>query len=142
MSYLPPFADATDVVAIWREPTADEAARLDGLIDQASQTVRDEVPLVGGLSVDERIADGSLSDLTVRRIVVAMVHRVVAVPQFVRQQSTTVDDGTESMTFDASVSSGEMHLTDREFAVLTGRRGRSGQRAFTITPGAGSFPWT
>lgn len=142
MSALPPFADVQDVVAIWRDVTSDEAGRVAARIDQASQQVRDEIPLVGGLTVDERIADGSLSDETVRRIVVAMVHRVVSIPSFARQRTVTVDDGSTSTTYDASVSGGEMFITDREFGALTGRRGRSGQRAFTITPGAGSFPWT
>ena len=139
---MPPFADVADVEAIWRTVTSDEAGTIIARIDLASQMVRDEIPLVGGLTVDERVASGDLSDATVRRVVVSMVHRVVSVPGYVRQRSVTVDDGTESVTYDTTVSSGEMFITDREFAALTGRRGRTGQRAFTITPGVGSFPWT
>lgn len=133
MADLPPFADVQDVVSIWRPVTDAEANVIGARIDQASQQVRDEVPLVGGLTIDQRIESGDLSWGTVSRVVVAMVHRVVSIPAYARQQSVTVDDGTMSTTFDSSVSSGEMFITEREYASLIGRR-RTRQRAFTIIP--------
>ena len=140
MSDLPPFADVADVTAIWRDVTDAESNVIAARIEQASQQVRDEVPLVGGLTVDERIESGALSESSVRRVVVAMVHRVVSIPAYARQQSVTVDDGTMSTTFDSSVSGGEMFITEREYATLISRR-RLRQRAFTITPGPGPS-WT
>jgi hypothetical protein len=137
---MEPYADWTDV-KIGRAFTADEIESVIDLIGQASQMVRDSVPGVGGLDVDERIADGSLSSDTVRRVVVAMVKRIVSVPQFVRQRSVAVDDGSESVTYDSSVSGGEMFISERELASLMGKRGRPGQRAFTVTP-VGAYPWT
>lgn len=137
---MEPFADPVDVASIWRVLTAAEESIVAGRLDAASQMVRDEVPLVGGLDVDERITAGTLSLETVKQVVVAMVHRVVSIPGYIRQRSVTVDDATQSETFDSSVSGGEMFITDREMRRLMGRRS-SGQRAFTITPGPGAV-WT
>lgn len=137
---MEPFADPADVSSIWRDLTAAEETVVANRIEAASQMVRDEVPLVGGLDVDERINAGTLSLETVKQVVVAMVHRVVSIPGYIRQRSVTVDDATQSETFDSSVSGGEMFITDREMRRLMGRRS-GGQRAFTITPGPGAV-WT
>jgi hypothetical protein len=137
MSELPPFAEPLDVAAIWHELSAAEDSIVAERLAEASRMVRDDVPLVGGLDVDERIEAGLLSSETVRRVVVAMVHRVVSIPGYVRQRSVTVDDATEAVTYDSSVSGGEMFITDREMQRLTGRPARR-QRAFTITLGPGA----
>ena len=134
---MAPFADPSDVEAIWRELTNDEIAVVTARIAEASQLVQDEVPEVGGLTVDERITAGTLSPETVKQVVVAMVHRVVSIPGYLRQRTVTVDDATQSETYDVSVSGGEMFITDRELRRLMGRK-TSGQRAFTITPGPGA----
>jgi hypothetical protein len=136
MSDLPPFAELADKSA-WSSLDADSVYES---IAEASQMIRDDVPLVGGLNVDERIAAGSLSLDTVRSVVVAMVDRVVSVPGYVRQRSVTVDDATQSFTYDSSVSGGEMFITEREMQRLMGRSARR-QRAFTITLGPGAT-WT
>jgi hypothetical protein len=64
----------------------------------------------------------------------------VSVPGYVRQRSVTVDDATQSFTYDTSVSGGEMFITEREMQRLMGRSARR-QRAFTITLGPGAT-WT
>lgn len=133
---LPPFADPDDKSS-W---SSFDAGSVADAIAEASQMVRDDVPLVGGLDVDQRIASGSLSAATVRAVVVAMVDRVVSVPSYVRQQSVTVDDGSQSFTYDSTVSGGEMFISDREMQRLMGRAAKR-QRAFTITPGPGPI-WT
>lgn len=129
---MDPFAIPSDLESIWRPLSDDEALVVLARLDQASQIVRDEVPLVGGLDVDARIAAGSLSALTARDVVVAMVHRVMLNPAGIRSEGS----GPFTVTYDQELSSGEMHLTGRELARLSGR-GRSPQRAFTITPGSG-----
>lgn len=135
-----PFADLSNVEDIWRPVTSEaEANRVSARLDEASQMIRDETPLVGGLTVDQRLAAGTLSAETVRFIVVAMVERMVLPGRYVRQESTSVDDGTVSRTIDNSVSAGGMFIAPDEMRRLMGlkklRRG-----AFTITPGAGQ-PW-
>lgn len=131
---LTPFANPRDVANIWR-PLVDQAEedRVMFLLVKASDQVRDEVPKVKGLSVDERIAAGTLRPETVQGVVVDMVHRLVSVPRYVRQRSVTIDNDTKSETLDASVSSGEMTITDREMARLMGRKGGR-PKAFTVTP--------
>lgn len=134
---FPPFADPQDVADIWRPMDAAETDRVLNLLVKASDQIRDEVPLVNGLTVDERITAGTLRSETVRGVAVDMVHRLVSVPRYMRQTSVTIDGDTKAGTLDSSVSSGEMTITEREMDRLMGRKaGRS--KAFTITlaPGA------
>lgn len=134
---LTPFATPQDVENIWR-PLVDEAEtdRVFYLLVKASDQIRDEVPLVGGLTVEERITAGTLRPETVEGVVVDMVHRLVSIPRYMRQTSVTIDGDTKAGTLDASVSSGEMAITEREMDRLMGRK--SGRpKAFTITPSPG-----
>ena len=108
-------------------------------IAEASQMIRDEVPLVNGMDVDERILSGSLNAATVRNVVVSMVERVVVPARFVRQSSVAVDDGSHSETIDSSVSSGEMFISPNELRRLMGRRVVGRQVAFMVNPMAS---WT
>jgi len=124
-----PFADPSDVEAIWRPLTAAEVQLTEAWITEASQQVRDEVPDVGGLDVDERVTAGSLSADTVRSVVARMVRRVMMNPEGARERSQTVDDYQETVVVDTALSSGEMYITPRELKRLTGLRGR---RAFQI----------
>lgn len=134
------FADYTDVQGIWRTLTDQEIITVTARIAEASQMIRDEVPLVNGMDVDERILSGSLNAATVRNVVVSMVERVVVPARFVRQESSTVDDGSESRTIDSSVSSGEMFISPNELRRLMGRRVVGRQVAFMVNPMSGS--WT
>lgn len=127
---MEPFADIADVEAIWRPLTDAESQLAAAWIDEASQQVRDEVPDVDGLDVDERITAGSLSAGTVRSVVARMVRRVLMNPEGVRQRTHTLDDFQETITVDSALSSGEMFISPREMNRLTGLTGR--RRAFEI----------
>lgn len=135
-----PFADYMDVQGIWRTLTDDEIIRVTARIAEASQMIRDEVPLVEGLDVDERITANLLNAATVKNVVVSMVERVVVPARFVRQSSVAVDDGSHSETIDSSVSSGEMFISSNELRRLLGRRVVGRQLAFMVNPMSGS--WT
>lgn len=142
---MDPFATPSDVEAIWRPLTGAELNVVATRLVDASQMVRDEVPLVGGLDVDERIEAGTLKVETVRQVVVAMVERLSVVQRFVRQQSTAVDDGSQSVTIDSSVSAGEMFISAREMRRLSGSRNRNGQQAYMVPSVPLTFgcsPWT
>lgn len=120
----PVFADLPDVTAIWRpvtDPT--EIALVLGWIGEASQEIRDNVPAVMGLDVDARIADGSLSQATVRSIVARMVRRVMLNPTGVRQQSVSMEDYVQSSTIDSTLSKGELYISDSEMKRLLGFNG-------------------
>lgn len=139
---LYPFAAFEDVEAIWRPLSDDEAAVAGAWIDQASQQIRDEVPDIDGLDVDERLAAGSLSQDTVRYVVARMVLRVMMNPGGNRQQSRTVDDYSESFTVDSARASGELFISDRELRRLMGVRSGKGQ-AFSLdtAPDSPIFVW-
>jgi hypothetical protein len=94
--------------------------------------------LVKGLTVDQRITAGTLTEDDVRDVVSEMVLRTFTLTPYVRQSSVAVDDGSKSNTFDSSVADkGGVYLTEAEVRTLSGRRA-SGGRAFTIIPGADS----
>lgn len=138
---LTPFAFPQDVANIWRPLVAGEEDRLLNLLVKASDQIRDETPLVKGMTVDERITAGTLRPETVAGVAVDMVHRLVSIPRYMRQTSVTIDGDTKSGTLDASVSSGEMTITEREMARLMGQKGGR-SKAFTVTPASCSArPW-
>lgn len=132
---MEPFATPSDVEAIWRPLTGNEESTVMAWIEQASQQVRDEVPLVLGLDIDERIISGSLSAVTVRSVVAQMVRRVMINPD--GDSSVTEQTGPFSVTRSKSraTGSGALYVSAAEMRRLLGRR--SVQRAFTITPGPG-----
>lgn len=135
---MDPFATPGDIEAIWRPLTDAETGKAVARIEQASRLVRREVPLVKGLTVDQRITAGTLTVDDVRDVVSEMVLRTFTLTPYVRQQSVAVDDGSKSNTFDSSVSDkGGVYLTEAELRTLSGRRS-SGGRAFTIIPGPDS----
>ena len=129
MTASPPFADPSDIEGIWRPLSAEDAALAAAWIDQASQQVRDEVPDVDGLTVDERITAGTLAPETVRDVVARMVLRVLMNPEGARQRSHSLDDYQETVLVDSTRSSGEMFISAAEMKRLTGLQGR---RAFEI----------
>lgn len=126
------YATADDVAAIWRPLTTAEEGVVTARLAQASRIVTREVQRVTGVSVDGLILAGELTADDVKDVVVDMVYRLVSIPGFVRQESVTVDDGSRSFTYDASVSKGGLFLSDDELSLLTG--GSSGA-AFTVIPG-------
>lgn len=132
---MDPFADWLDV-KIGRPFTSDEIELVVDWIDKASQLVRDTVPDIGGLDVDERIAEGSLSQATVRDVVAAMVRRVMLNPE--GNSAVTEQTGPFSVTRTKATANaaGDLYIKSRELARLMGKRDRR-QVAYTVTPGAG-----
>jgi hypothetical protein len=133
---MEPFATPGDVQAIWHPLSADETNTVMSWINEASQLVRDSVPLVAGFDIDERIAVGSLDESTVRSVVAQMVRRVMLNPY--GDSSVTEQTGPFSVTRTKAngMSSGGLYLSPSEMRRLLGRR-TLGQVAFTITPGPG-----
>ena len=131
-----PFSDPSDLEAIWRPLTDAERTAVAGRMAEASQMIRDEIPIVGGFTVDERIYDGSLQLSTVQQVVIAMVRRVSINPD--GDSSVTEQTGPFSVTRTKSraIATGEMFISGRERSRLMGR-GRSGQVAYEITLGTG-----
>jgi hypothetical protein len=137
----PPFATGDDVAGIWRALRGDEVEMVDNLLDDASAMIL-ESPLVVA-----RITAGTLSAGTLRYVAKHMVRRVMLNPGGLRQFSTTVDDATKSGTYDTTVSSGQLYITDGEFSRLLGEVPTSAQTgAFTIRPyfepDLVVYPWT
>jgi hypothetical protein len=130
---MDPYAIPADLEAIWRPLSAAETTVAVARIAQASRKIRGDVPLVDGLTVDQRIGLGFLDVELVKDVVVEMVRRVMLMGDYVRQQSVTVDDATKSSTYDVGVSSGVMFIADTEMGTLTGRVVLSG--AFEIALG-------
>lgn len=128
------FADVSDVETIWGSPiTGADRARVQARIEQATAEIQERDPLVGGLTIDERMAARPSFALVVRGVVVDMVHRVLMNPE--GRLEVGVDDAR--VRFDASVSTGQMYLSDTEFRKLFGGRNSTSAKAFTITPGPG-----
>lgn len=74
--------------------------------------------------LEDRMADGRVSNGLVVRVVRSMVLRVLRNPDAIRQWS--IDDA--SFTRDSAVSAGELYVTDDEIKLLTG----GSSKAFTI----------
>lgn len=131
-----PFADPMDVQGIWRTMTDDELSAAAAWIAEASQQVRDEVPDVAGLDVDERIAAGLLAEATVRSVVVRMVRRVMVNPD--GDSSVTEQTGPFAVTRTKSsaMAGGALYISSSEMRRLLGRRGQ-GQTAFMVNPSSG-----
>lgn len=68
----------------------------------------------------------------IRAEIAFAIKRVLSNPDFTRQVSTTVDDGTVSRTLDTAVSAGLLYFPD---GVLERIRGRRRRGAFSIRPG-------
>jgi hypothetical protein len=131
---MEPYADWTDV-KIGRPFTTDEIELVIDWIDKASQLIRDSVPDVGGLDVDERIAAGSLSLVTVRDVVATMVRRVMLNPE--GNSAVTEQAGPFSVTRTKATANagGDLYIRSRELARLMGKRDRR-QVAYMVP----SFP--
>ena len=125
MTASPPFADPSDVEAVWRPLTSDELSRAANLLDEASQIIM-EIPMVAA-----RITAGLVADATLKSVAVRMVVRVLLNPQRLSQFSVTVEDVTRSGTYESGlVPAGELVVSPGELDRLLGRVGAAG--AFTV----------
>lgn len=120
------FAEPSDVAAWWRDLSPEEEARATALLTSASALIRDRVP-----TVDDRITAGTLDPEIPKIVAIGATLRILQNPNGVR--SWSIDDVT--VTYDRSDTAGplEMHLTDHELDLLTGRR-RGRIRTARITP--------
>lgn len=100
-----------DVEERFRSLTDAEKRVAEALLDDAWEELSARVPMLA-----DRRAGGLVTDGLVRRVVAAMVIRVLRNPEAIRQWS--VDDA--SFTRDSVVSSGLLFVSDGEVALLTG----------------------
>jgi hypothetical protein len=122
---VPPFADPSDVVAIWRALSDDEYLRAAVLLDEASQVILEIAPVAA------RVTAGLVADATLRSVCSRMVLRVMLNPQRLSQFSVTVEDVTKSGTYESGmVPAGELTVTPNELDRLMGRVGAA--TAFTV----------
>ena len=119
-----PFAEYTDLEAIWRPLSADEEARATTLLPYASAFIRAQAP-----DVDQRILDGELDEAIPRFIACSMVKRILqsaTALEGVSQQQTTAGPFSSGVSY--SNPSGNLYLNKDERKLL----GIGVQRAFTI----------
>lgn len=110
------YATIPDVEARFeRALTADERRILPARLTDALDLLVGRVP-----RLHDRVADGTLSTTSVKRVQVDMVLRLLRNPDGWRQES--IDDW--SGTRDRDLSAGQLHVTDGELATLmpAGRR--------------------
>lgn len=97
-----------------RRPLTDvETAGAYALLEQAWAILCTRLP-----ALEARMTAGAVSQIVVRSVIVAMVMRVLDNPRGYRQGSRTIDDFTESWTFDNAVSTGALYATPEEVALL------------------------
>ncbi len=116
----------TDLEERFRPLTVDETRVATALLVDAWEEL-----LVRVHDLEARMADGRVTEGLVRRVVAAMVIRVLRNPDAIRQWQ--VDDA--SFTRDALVSAGLLYASDEEVALLAGSpAGAAAAGAFTIRP--------
>ncbi len=111
-----------DIEARWRPLSSEERTLASALMSDAWEVIL----LRRDPTIETRLEAGTLSPGVVRYVVSAMVLRVLKNPEGKRQES--LDD--YSYTRDASLSSGSLHVSPDELALLapestTGRSRRS-----------------
>lgn len=114
----------SDLEDRFRALTADERRVATALLGDAWEEVLARVP-----TLEQRIADGQVTDGLVRRVITAMVVRVLRNPEALRRWG--VDDGTFER--DAALSSGLLYLSAEEQALLSGT-------AATTSAASGALP--
>jgi hypothetical protein len=120
------WATVQDVKARWltgEVPATD--AQVQTLVDDAEDLVLSEFP-----GMETLVADGTVRQSTVVRVVSRMVLRVLRNPDGIRQIQETTGQFTGSQTY-AGDNPGEVYLTDQDRRDLTGKRGA--RRAFTVS---------
>lgn len=133
---MDPFASTSDVETIWGAELVDpELGRVEARLAQASAIIREADPLVGGLTIDQRVAASESFAAVVKGVVVDMVHRLLMNPQ--GRLEVAVDDAR--VRYDASVSTGQLYLSAAERQTLFGGRIAAGSKAFTIALGSPVF---
>lgn len=110
---MEPFAEPSDVVAIYRALSTEETILATGLLAAASLKLRVRVP-----RVDEMAAGSELLAEVAKLAVSMAVKRVLMNPDALRQFSETTGPFSESNTVDSAVSSGALYLSDADLEGL------------------------
>ncbi|WGM21859.1 hypothetical protein QEH68_06710 [Paenarthrobacter sp. OM7] len=107
--------EQSDIESEWRPLTAAQAATVEGKSGKAWRLILAEP----GLSVEEHLDANLISRETVKDVMTSMIIRVLKNEDSARSISKSADDWTKTLTFDSSVSTGEMYLNDNERRLLT-----------------------
>lgn len=108
----------TDIEAVWRPLTTEEAALVPGLSNKAWRRVLAHFPgMESSITFVAPATAPLVSPDLVKDVMASMIIRVLKNPDSVR--SDGIDDHTT--TLDMSISSGEMYLSAEEIALLTSR---------------------
>lgn len=134
-----PLATVTDLESSWKALTADEEARAEVLILQASNYLR-QVAFNNGQNIDDNI-DGDPSGVygeLVKMVVTASVQRIIASPADIvpdaTQWSQSASPYSESINFGSNISS-TLYFKDKELKLL-GLGSVSGRPGVSILRGA------
>lgn len=121
-----PLAQVADVESRWRPLTADETPVATTLLDDASAYLRVKVP-----TVDADITAATLDATLVAGVVARMVIRIMRNPTGAIAKTRSVDDFSESETYDREAVKAEMWVPDTDLALLVPSETGG---AFTIRP--------
>lgn len=120
-------ATIDDVEARWRSLTTAEAVTAQVLLDYAWAVIVSTVT-----DVEDRIDDETLDAKIVTFVIVTAVMRVMKNPDGLRQHTVSLDDGSETRTWNNSTVTDALYFTPEELAQLATTSERAG--AFTIRP--------
>jgi hypothetical protein len=112
--------EQADIEKVWRPLTAEEAALIPGLSNRAWLRVQARFPAIEADTDPFPPAIAPLiSPALVVDVMASMIVRVLKNPESLRVRSESIDDHTDAATLDATISSGEMYLSESEAAMLT-----------------------
>lgn len=119
-----PFATASDVAARWRTLSDAETVTADTLAADASDMIRTRWP-----DVDDRIAAGTLTALSLTRVVANMVKRAMMVGDREGLESRSEAAGPFSVSDKFANPNANLYFNAEDIRLLDGRAGR---RAFAV----------
>lgn len=119
-----PFATADDVVDRWRALSSDEQRVADSLAEDASDMIRTRWP-----DVDDRIAAGTLTSLSLTRVVASMVKRAMIVGNNEGIESRQQQAGPFGVNDKFANPNANLYFTAEDLRLLDGRTAR---RAFAV----------
>lgn len=110
-----PEVTAEDIAGAWRPLSEAEKQVISGYSSRAWTRIKASV-----LDIEDKLAarPAVVTVATVQDVMVSMIIRVLKNPDSARQISKSADDWSKSITVDASVSTGELYLTEYELRLL------------------------
>lgn len=118
-----PFAEASDLEAIWRPLTPAEKIVAEGLIAQASMQLRARIPNIDALIAAD--ATGMKAELAIAAVVNA-VKRVMQNPEGWLSESEAYDDFKVDKRRDSALSTGGLYIFEGDLVGLLPRSRRWG----------------